>query len=378
MGDSWVLSGAVESEGTTPDKKPYMNGVAASASLEFSIGQTGARQQWAFQDENGVELDSYGNLIEWAPHAITAGNPALTLDWDCHKSAWLTGGTPSFPYYTRDYAVDERTLDSGMEVVLFKLDTTFYSSDEDLIRNKDVVYGYDRETGRIAVMEIHEYGTLDGATFSLSQTLEMDPDLAASSLTLQPISEVPTPTPTPALPIPVVTPTEQEGEAITPLPSTPAPVGPPSVNPLAELAPTLEDCQNYLTLEVSAGGKPQMAVVTSYHCGRGYIDSTGRSPSQTPSLIVTHDSTISLEVPLDHSPIVVEARMYAGTAISASFMQWPEHLPRAHQAVAMFHPEPAVRFQIAPDLPSGDYSLVVRAAWDGPIEVFYALSLAVE
>ena len=73
-----------------------------------------------------------------------------------------------------------------------------------------------------------------------------------------------------------------------------------------------------------------------------------------------------------------EARMYTGVGISASFMRWPEHLPPADQAVATFQPEPAVGVQIAPDLPSGDYSLVVRAAWDGPIEVFYALSLAVE
>ena len=59
----------------------------------------------------------------------------------------MTGRILSFSYYTRDYVVVVRTLDSGMEIVLFSLDTTCYSSDEDLVRHKDVVFGYDKVTG---------------------------------------------------------------------------------------------------------------------------------------------------------------------------------------------------------------------------------------
>ena len=180
-GDSWVLTRPVISEGTTLDKKPYLLGQAVSMSLTFHMEGSGVRQKWLFQDEDGAELDSYGNSIDWSPHLSFDGNPALILDWDCHKNVWLTGRIPSFSYYTRDYVVDVRTLDSGMEIVLFSLDTTCYSSDEDLVRNKDVVYGYDKVKGLVVAMDEYEHGALDGVLFSLMQNLEMDVDYVVSS-----------------------------------------------------------------------------------------------------------------------------------------------------------------------------------------------------
>lgn len=70
--------------------------------------------------------------------------------------------------------------------------------------------------------------------------------------------------------------------------------------------------------------------------------------------------------------------MYSVVGISASFMQWPEHMPRADQAIATFQPEPAATFRIDVELPSGIYSLVVYATWEQPVAVFYALSFTVE
>ena len=207
-GDSWVLTRPVISERTTLDKKPYLLGQAVSMSLTIHMEDSGGRQKWSFQDEDGAELDSYGNSIDWSPHLLTDGNPALILDCHCHKNVWLTGRILSFSYYTRDYVVDVRTLDSGMEIVLFSLDTTFYSSDEDLVRNKDVVFGYDKVTGRVVAMDEYEHGALDGVFFSLMQNLEMDVDYVVSSHRTPIAAEnsTPTPTPTPAPATPVVTP----------------------------------------------------------------------------------------------------------------------------------------------------------------------------
>jgi hypothetical protein len=81
---------------------------------------------------------------------------------------------------------------------------------------------------------------------------------------------------------------------------------------------------------------------------------------------------------VDNIPVTLEARVYSEAGISGSFMRWPEDLPPANQAVATFEIEPATKFEIDPQLASGNYSLVVRAIWEGPIEVFYALGLAVE
>ena len=242
-GDTWVLTGPAISEGTTLDKKPYLLGQAVSISLTFHMEDSVVRQKWSFQDEDGAELDSYGNLIDWSPHLLSDGNPALILDWDCHKNAWLTGGIPSFSYYARDYAVDERTLDSGMKIVLFSLDTTFYSSDEDLVRNKDVVYGYDKVTGRVVVMDEYEHRALDGVLFSLMQNLEMDVDHVVSSHRTPTAIEnpTPTPTPTPAPATPVVTPHPQAGEEITPTPASSVTDKAPPVDASPETTLTLED-----------------------------------------------------------------------------------------------------------------------------------------
>jgi hypothetical protein len=217
-GDAWGLSGSVISEGTNPDKRPYLNGTADSGSITFSVTESGIWQEWVFRDQQGAQLDRYGAQVEWVPQFVTDGTPALTLDWECHKNAWLTGGIPSFSYYTRDYAVDEQTLDSGLEVVQFKLATTFYSSDEDLVRHKDYVYGYDKTSGRIAVMGKHEYGTLDGVPFSLNQQFELDVDFDISRPQIPVSVGVPTPTPTPApLAAVLVTPTSAASSPGSPI-----------------------------------------------------------------------------------------------------------------------------------------------------------------
>ena len=241
-GDSWVLTRPVISEGTTLDKKPHLLGQAVSMSLTFHMEDSGVRQKWLFQDEYGAELDSYGNSIDWSPHLSFDGNPALILDWDCHKNVWLTGRVPSFSYYTRDYAVDERALDSGMEIVLFSLDTTFYSSDEDLVRNQDVVYGYDKVTGRVVAMDEYEHGAFDGVLFSLMRNLEMDVDYVVSSHRTPIATENPTPTPTPAPATPVVTPHPQAREEIRPTPPSSVTDKPPPVDASRETTLTLEDC----------------------------------------------------------------------------------------------------------------------------------------
>ena len=52
---------------------------------------------------------------------------------------------------------------------------------EDLVRNKDVVNGYDKVTGLVVAMDEYEHGALDGVLFSLMQNLEMDVDYVVSS-----------------------------------------------------------------------------------------------------------------------------------------------------------------------------------------------------
>ena len=41
-------------------------------------------------------------------------------------------------------------------------------------------------------------------------------------------------------------------------------------------------------------------------------------------------------------------------------------------------PTPSLALHYLPQQPPGEYSMVVRAAWDGPIDVFYAISFRLQ
>jgi hypothetical protein len=74
----------------------------------------------------------------------------------------------------------------------------------------------------------------------------------------------------------------------------------------------------------------------------------------------------------------VEVRLYAGAGKHGAFLNWPEALPGGVGPVAVHTPDPSPAFQYVPPVGSGEYSLVVRAAWEGPVDVFYSGSFKVE
>jgi hypothetical protein len=83
--------------------------------------------------------------------------------------------------------------------------------------------------------------------------------------TRQPVEPTPTPTSTQAAAtLPAATP-------------TPSATATPGVSPM-------DLCLEYQELLVSAGETTERAVVTSYQCRNAHIDSTGQSPSKSPTL----------------------------------------------------------------------------------------------
>ena len=162
----------------------------------------------------------------------------------------------------------------------------------------------------------------------------------------------PTPTATPVLPTP------------TPVPPTPN---------FSELV-----CEAYLGLLISTDDAEEQAVVTSYQCVSLFIDSTGRYPSKSPSLIVPQGEPFLIRLQAEQQPMTVEVRLYPEAGISGSFGHWPEQLPRGREPVDRFKPTPSLTFQYLPQVPTGEYSIVVRATWEGPIDVFYAMSLRLQ
>ena len=153
-----------------------------------------------------------------------------------------------------------------------------------------------------------------------------------------------------------------------------------TITPVApQTGPPAGDCQGYLELTVSGNGQAEEAVVTYYRCGAMYVDSTGRSPSRTPSISVSSDALLSLSLGADQPPTLVEIRLYVGTGKSGWFGRWPDELPGGEAPADTRKPSPAVDLEYDPAVPPGEYSLVVRAIWSGlHVDVFYATSIRVD
>ena len=133
-----------------------------------------------------------------------------------------------------------------------------------------------------------------------------------------------------------------------------------------------------LLVSFDQGQTEEPALVTSYRCLDTHVDSTGRQPSLSPSHIVSAGAPLSLRLPTERPPVGIEARLYAGAGVYGSFFKWPEELPTGEEALGSLTPEKAHAFQYLPEQPPGDYTLVVRASWDGPIDVLYAVSFKVQ
>jgi heat shock protein HslJ len=146
--------------------------------------------------------------------------------------------------------------------------------------------------------------------------------------------------------------------------------------PVISPEPAKDDCSGYLDLVVSASSDEVQTVVTCYQCDRVHVDSTGQSPGSA-SISVRVDTPLRLHFRVEVPPDRVAARVYAGTGLSASFFRWPEELPGGAQPVVVLDDFAGQSFELEPQLASGEYSVVIQAAWDGDIEVFYAFSFRI-
>ena len=119
-------------------------------------------------------------------------------------------------------------------------------------------------------------------------------------------------------------------------------------------------------------------MVTSYQCMSMHVDSTGQQPSSSSSLLASKGVPIRFRLASELQPVTLDIRVYPGDGVSGYFFKWPEELPPSIAPVDRLQPAVATTFQYVPQQPPGEYSLVVRATWDGPVVVFYAIGFAVE
>lgn len=149
----------------------------------------------------------------------------------------------------------------------------------------------------------------------------------------------------------------------------------------AGVAPSTTTCREYLNLLVSTdeGSTQEPAVATSYRCMALYVDSTGRQLSKEATMVVARSEPLALSWTTERQPNALELRLYVGTGIYGSFGRWPEELFFPDEGpVDTLQPTPSLSFHYLPQQPPGEYSLVVSAAWGGPIDVFYAISFSLQ
>ena len=81
---------------------------------------------------------------------------------------------------------------------------------------------------------------------------------------------------------------------------------------------------------------------------------------------------------VERKPVALELRLYSGAGISGSCFKWPEELSTNEGPLDTLQPTPSLEFRYVPQPSPGKYSPVVRATWDGPIDVFYAISFRLQ
>lgn len=107
---------------------------------------------WGISGEE--PLDSSPNVEELVLPTIkvTDLSPILTLDWECHKQAWMDGRvvTQEAGDVFFEPALEESTLDSGLPVVIFSTTQMLAQSGDNTMQTLEQRWAYDKRTGRLA------------------------------------------------------------------------------------------------------------------------------------------------------------------------------------------------------------------------------------
>ena len=339
VGDTWTISGPARVPAGFPSELP--EGVA-EMSTTFTVSEIGTTTYVAGRGSTPIDhpdielqvttvmLDGEGNVLStedssgsWSPASVVNLGPVLTPDWECHQKAWLSAWPPE-----AQPSVGERTLSSGITAVVFTVRQPFVILAQGIDATAERDHGYEKLTGRSVLGEFRTTGTINGEPFIMEILQEI----------------------------------ESAGASVAP--ST---TGPGS-------------CREYLNLLVSIdeGSTEEPAVATSYGCMSLHVDSTAQYPAKAPSLALTQGVPLSLRLGVERKPVALELRLYSGAGIYGSFGKWPEELFFDEGPVDTLQPTPSLAFQYLPQQSPGEYSLVVRAIWDGPIAVFYATSFKLQ
>ena len=128
-------------------------------------------------DVNGNVLDTQEQVLNGNSIRVPNLSPVLTLDWDCHRQAWLqrptTGDLPGGGMNSAEHTVEEKTLSSGTKTVLFLQTLITSVPEQGLELTTESAFGYDRLTGILVLTTQRSTGTRNGEPISLVMAQEL-------------------------------------------------------------------------------------------------------------------------------------------------------------------------------------------------------------
>ena len=203
VGHTWTLAGPIQAEGDFSSEDGLPEGASEGSSSYTVTAITdskwvvspGSRQvggeprvladykrvqvqlTQVVRDADGNVLDTQEDLLNSSTIYAAGLGPVLTLDWDCHRQAWLqrptTGDLPGGGTTSAQHSVDERALSSGATAVLFLQSLRVSVPEQDMEITTETVVGYDKLTGRLVLTETRSSATRGGEQFSVVTVQEL-------------------------------------------------------------------------------------------------------------------------------------------------------------------------------------------------------------
>lgn len=176
-GDSWTLTGTrlvIDSDGEEVAKDTVKTFVVdriddaqwtVDGRLVLVKGSKAVIRSLSWGMSGEEALDSSPNVEEFVLPTIkvTDLSPILTLDWECHKQAWMDGRvvTQEVGNVFVEPSLEESTLDSGLPVVIFSITQVPAQSGDNTMQTLEQRWAYDKRTGRLAHFSENSF---DGGT----------------------------------------------------------------------------------------------------------------------------------------------------------------------------------------------------------------------
>ena len=188
VGDTWTIGGRIRTEGGDPSQADLSGSEQSTTFRMLEIGdwvtltEAGeeiteknvrivARSTEVMRGAGGDVMSTYEAENTTGAVSVANGGPVLTLDWGCHRDAWLQSSRGSGSMAS----VSERVLPSGLVAVVFSVvETAPVGQGFEQTTERHV--GYDKRTGRLVLTDTRNIGTLDGKLFSFVLVQELVSD----------------------------------------------------------------------------------------------------------------------------------------------------------------------------------------------------------